>query len=154
MVRQSRTFHWPGTWVTAAARPGEGAGRVVRLVLAILVVVASALAIGLATGLLTPTSPMPTIVVSAPPVAQVLDYALGRRSPAEDPPVMLSSGSRVKSSNYSGVHIGDTTYYYNLAPRPSYDPLARGEVTAQQIHVVAIVGDPPDRVMVYTVARK
>lgn len=151
MEHQSRVSLWQGAWARRATLwPSAATGRVVRLVLAIVVVVTSALVIVLATGLLSPASPVPAPVVSPPPVAQVLDYALGRRNSAEDPSMTLSTGLRVKSSNYRGVRIGDTTYYYNLAPRPSYDPLARGEVTAQDIHVVAVIGDPPNRVMVYT----
>jgi len=155
MAHQSRISLWQGAWARGATWwPGVATGRLARLVLVILAVVGSALVIGLATGLLARAAPAPIPVVSSPPVAQVLDYALGRRGPAEDPPVALSSGLRVKSSNFNGVRIGDTTYYYNLAPHPSFDPLARGEVTARQIQVVAVVGDPPERVMVYTLATK
>jgi len=59
----------------------------------------------------------------------------------------------VKSSNYQGVQIDGTTYYYNLAPRASFDPLARGVVTADEIAVVAVVGDVPNRVMIYTLKK-
>ena len=68
-----------------------------------------------------------------------------------DPSITLANGLKVKSSNYRGVRIGETTYYYSLSPRPSYDPLARGEVTSDQIDVVVIRGDYPNRVMIYTI---
>ena len=70
---------------------------------------------------------------------------------AKDPSITLANGLKVKSSNYRGVRIGGTTYYYSLSPRPSYDPLARGEVTSDQINVVVIRGDYPNRVMIYTI---
>lgn len=130
------------------------ASRVLRGFLVVLLV-ASCLVIALATGLLA--SPLPVASPFSEPAAtpsptdQVLAYALGWRGSAEDPSITLANGLKVKSSNYRGVRIGSTTYYYNLSPRPSYDPLARGEVTSDQINVVVIRGDYPNRVMIYTI---
>ncbi len=152
MARQSRVSRWLGPWSACPlARPIPAAGSVASRAGAIFLVVVASLFVGYATGLLVPRAPPSAPSPSASPVARVLDYAVGRVGPTDDPPVILPSGLRVKSSNYRGVAIGGTIYYYNLAPQPSYDPLARGEVTADQIHVVAVVGDSPNRVLVYTI---
>jgi len=108
----------------------------------------AAVLIGSATGLVRPPGASPAPPTA--PVAQVVSYAVGWRGPEDDPLVTLPSGQRVKSSNYRGVRIGEETYYYNLAPHPSFDPLARGEVTIDQIKVVAVVGDAPNRILIYT----
>ncbi|HVC33873.1 MAG TPA: hypothetical protein VNL16_10225 [Chloroflexota bacterium] len=135
----------------AVAWPADGIGRVVRIVVAGLVMAAASLLIAFATGLVQArvASPTPNVSPSSP-VGQVLTYAGSWRGPGVDPLITLPSGAQVKASNYRGVWIGDTTYYYNLAPRASFDPLARGEVTADEVQVVAVVGDAPNRVMVYT----
>jgi hypothetical protein len=83
-------------------------------------------------------------------VDRVLAIATGQNKPTDDPTLLLPSGARVRSSNYNGVQIAGTTYYYNLAPRQSFDPLGRGDLTNDQIRVVRVVGDLPNRVMVYT----
>ncbi len=138
-----------GLWSTAW--PLDGVGYVARLLLASTVLVLACLLIAFATGLVTtPVGPRTKV---SEPVAEVLTYAGSWRGPGIDPLVTLPSGVQVKSSNYFGVRIGTTTYYYNLAPHTSFDPLARGVVTPDQIHVVAVVGDPPDRVMIYTITR-
>ncbi|HEY8885112.1 MAG TPA: hypothetical protein VIO35_07350 [Chloroflexota bacterium] len=148
MERQSGAFHWRVPWfVGATAGWSEQLARVARLGLGVLLVVTSSFVIGLATGLIS----APTFAAAPPsPVSEVLSLATTWRGPAGDPVIALAPGLPVKSSNYRGVRIGGTLYYYNLAPRQSYDPLARGEVTADQIQVVAVVGDPPNRVMVYS----
>jgi hypothetical protein len=148
MERQSEAFHWRVPWFVGAISEWSGQlSRVARLGLGIVLVVSSSLVIGLATGLIS----APTFAAASPsPVSEVLSYATTWRGAAEDPVIRLAPGLPVKSSNYRGVRIGGTVYYYNLAPRQSYDPLARGEVTADQIQVDAVVGDPPNRVMVYS----
>ncbi len=152
MVRHTRVPQWRGlTGLWSAAWPRDGAGYVTRLLLASAVLVLACFLIAYATGLVTGPV-VPRTKVSAP-VAEVLTYVGSWRGPEIDPLVTLPSGVQVKSSNYYGVRIGATTYYYNLAPHTSFDPLARGEVTPDQIHVVAVVGDPPDRVMIYTIAQ-
>jgi hypothetical protein len=149
MVRHSRVLQWRGAAFGAVAWPLEGAGHVVRFAVATAVMVSASLLIAYATGLVQAPSTPPAQPVS--PVAQVLSYAGSWRGPTLDPLITLPSGLQVKSSNYRGVRIGDTTYYYNLAPHTSFDPLARGKVTPDQIDIVAVVGDAPDRVMIYTV---
>jgi len=143
-----------------AARHGVGAASAavassVPRALTVVLLVASCLVVALATGLLSsPLSfagTLPASAATTSPADQVLTYALGWRGPAEDPSITLANGLKVKSSNYRGVPIDGTTYYYNLAPRPSYDPLARGEVTSRQISVVVIRGDYPNRVTIYTI---
>lgn len=119
--------------------------------LSIAVIVAACLLIVLATGAVATPSARPAAVTSPSAISAVLGYALVWKGEADDPSIALPSGIVVKSSNYRGVVVGGATYYYNLAPRLSYDPLARGEVTRDQIQVVAVVGDAPNRVMIYTV---
>src|SRR5439155_23485433 len=120
-----------------------------RLAGPIFVMVLASLLIGVATGLVRSPPGSPSPAATSPAVAHVLAYAVGWLGPDEDPPIPLASGRAVKTSNYRGVAVDGVTYFYNLAPRPSYDPLARGELTAQQIRIVAIVGDPPNRVTIY-----
>lgn len=128
-------------------------GRVGRLAAAILLVTLSAVGIGLATGRIITSTGLTSSADPAAPLAPVIDAATTWRGSADDPAITLPSGVQVKSSNYEGVRVGDTTYYYNLAPHPSYDPLARGDVSTRQVHVVAVVGDLPNRVLIYTVDR-
>lgn len=152
MIRRPWAFH--GKAATAPSALPRSHGRLDRLIppaLAVFVLVIACLVIALATGIVSQSSLLIPPQSPSPVVSQVLDYALTWRGPAEDPSIALPSGIQVKSSNYRGVPINGVTYYYNLAPRPSYDPLARGQVTAQQIEVVAVVGDPPDRVMIYSI---
>lgn len=47
--------------------------------------------------------------------------------PEVDPLVNLGGGGQVKSSNYYGVEIEGTRYYYRLPHHFSADPVARGE---------------------------
>jgi hypothetical protein len=151
MMRQSRVFRWPSTsFLGVAPRSIERLDRAARLALSIAVVTVACLAIAFATGLLALPTASPAGPAVSSPVAQVLFYATTWRGPAADPVITLPNGLPVKSSNYRGVPIGNVVYYYNLAPSPSYDPLGRGQVTADQIDVVAVVGDPPQRVLVYT----
>lgn len=128
--------------------PVDGWQRLVQRAAVVLLLALSAVLIGSATDLVI-TSPEP-VAESAAPVDQVIRYAIEWRGPEADPLITLPSGLTIKSSNYRGVTIGDTTYFYNLAPRASFDPLARGEMTVDEINVIAIVGDPPNRVMIYT----
>lgn len=136
--------------VEAITWPSRSWRRTTGRVATILIIGLSAVLIGTATDLVHPAPP-PAAEPSAP-VNQVLAYAIQWRGPERDPLLTLPSGLTVKSSNYRGVTIANTTYFYNLAPRPSFDPLARGEVGADQIVVVAVVGDPPNRVMIYTLS--
>ena len=108
--------------------------------------------IALAAGQMRVTTSVAASAIPVSPVARVLYFATSPGGSPADSAIDLPSGARVKSSNYRGVRVGATTYYYNLAPHPSYDPLGRGEVTASHIQVVAVVGDPPARVMVYTIS--
>lgn len=150
MVRHSRAPQWRGaTGLWSVAWQLDGAGYATRLLLASTVLTMASLIIAYTSGLVaTPVGPRADV---STPVAEVLTYVGNWRGPGLDPLVTLPSGVQVKSSNYRGVQIGDTTYYYNLAPHTSFDPLARGVVTSDQIQVVAVVGDPPDRVMIYTI---
>jgi len=150
MVPHLRVPHWRGAAArSAAAWPAEKKRRAVRLFVFGALVAVSCVLIGVATGLVEPT-PVP-VAEPRSPVEQVVSYAIRWRGPQSDPLITLPSGITVKSSNYRGVKIGDSTYYYNLAPRPSFDPLARGDLTEDQIRVIAVVGDAPNRVMIYTV---
>src|SRR5690348_7000420 len=88
-----------------AARHGVGAASAVVAshvprVLTVVVLVASCLVVALATGLLS--SPLPFAGMSpadatVSPADRVLAYALGWRGPAEDPPITLANGLKVKS---------------------------------------------------------
>jgi hypothetical protein len=152
MQHQSRSFFWQHIKVAGlAARSMEGDGGTWRLALAIALITISAVVIALATGLIAKPRGAPFASDSASPVEQVIAAATTWSGPADDPAITLPSGVQVKSSNYNGLQIGDTTYYYDLAPRVSYDPLARGDVSERQVHVVAVVGDAPQRVMIYTI---
>jgi hypothetical protein len=155
-MRQPWTPRWPDTptfWSVARPRLSFDRASVSQLAWPIAILVICCLLIGVASGLVAPSpasraSTEPSAPLT-PAVSQVLSYALAWRGPDEDPPVVLPSGVAAKASNYRGVEIDGTTYYYNLAPRPSFDPLARGELTSQQVQIVAVVGDPPNRVMIY-----
>ena len=152
MSRHSSVLRsWGATALKEGAWPFEGAGQATRLVVACVVLVLSSVFIAYSTGVVhAPVSPPPP---STSPAAQVLTFAGAWLGPGADPLIVLPSGARVKSSNYQGVQIDGTTYYYNLAPRASFDPLARGVVTTDEIAVIAVVGDAPNRVMIYTLKK-
>ncbi len=152
MVRHSSAPQWRGpTTLRGVAWPFEGTSQAARFIIACVVMVVSSLFIAYSTGFVhAPVSPPPP---PTSPVARVLPYVGTWLGPGADPLIVLPSGARVKSSNYQGVQIDGTTYYYNLAPRASFDPLARGVVTTDEIQVVAVVGDAPNRVMIYTLKK-
>lgn len=154
MLRYTWSPQWWGSSASGADRPNWIDPRTGRLSLALVVILGTSLLIALATGVLAPGAGPTTsseLATAHSPTDLVLTYAVGWRGPSEDPPLVLPSGQSIKSSSYRGVPIDGVSYYYNLAPLPSFDPLARGQVTMQQIQVVAVIGDPPRRVMIYTI---
>jgi hypothetical protein len=149
MVHHSRSSQWRGMATSIGHGWSVGTARLIgRWLLVLGAIVASSLAIGVSADLVK--SPAPPPLPPSSPVAQVLSYATTWQGAQADPLITLPSGIQVKSSNYQGVRIGNTIYYYDLSPYPSFDPLSRGVLDEQQIHVVAIVGDSPRRVMIYT----
>lgn len=148
-VRYSRVPRgWGATGAQATAQSSARIRRAVRTLAASVVMAVATVFIGVATGLVR--APSPPLPPPASPAGEVLSYATTWRGPALDPLITLPSGVQVKSSNYRGVVIDGVTYYYNLAPHASYDPLARGVMSIDQVQIVAVVGDPPDRVLIYT----
>ncbi|MCL4499174.1 MAG: hypothetical protein M1335_02890 [Chloroflexi bacterium] len=150
--------HSPVTrWVTmfsatmaplgASATSWTGYNRLRSLVLAIVTMVGLSLALALTFSSLF-TTPQPAVEPSST-VNPVLAYALTWRGPRLDPLLTVRPGLEVKSSNYDGIKIGNTRYYYDLAPQPSFDPLSRGALSEHQIRVIAIVGNFPHRVLIY-----
>lgn len=67
-------------------------------------------------------------------VASVRDY-VDQWTPERDPLVRLPNGIEVKASNYYGVKVDGTRYYYRLVHDQSFDPKSRGE--AGQFEAVA-----------------
>ena len=132
----------------ASATSWTGYNYIRSLVLAITMMVGLSMALALTFSNLLP-SPPPAVEPSST-VDQVLAYALNWRGPQLDPLLTIRPGLTVKSSNYDGIKIGNTRYYYDLAPQPSFDPLSRGDLSEHQIRVTAIVGNFPHRVLIYT----
>lgn len=67
-------------------------------------------------------------------VDEVLSYVETQRE--DDPLMEVESGIWVKTSNVKGVKVNGDTYYYSLWPHMSFDPVARGEVTEDEVDVV------------------
>jgi len=152
-MHHSRVFQWRGAARSLGrARTIDAVRPASRWLLIVFAITLSTVALGMATDVVKSpvTPPLPPMT----PVAQILSDATTWRGAQLDPLITLPSGVTVKSSNYQGIRIGDTTYYYDVRPSPSFDPLSRGVVDERQIHVVAVVGDPPRRLMIYTIEPK
>lgn len=82
-------------------------------------------------------------------IATVLSYVESERP--DDPLIQVDDGVWVKRSNYSGVTIGRTVYYYALLPHASFDPLSRGLVSADQVQVIHVLDYAEFRILIYVV---
>ncbi|QZT34966.1 hypothetical protein HUR95_06930 [Caldalkalibacillus thermarum TA2.A1] len=81
-------------------------------------------------------------------VKHVLTYAQTVRD--DDPFIEAEPGVWVKQSNVEGIVVDGQRYYYSMIPHMSYDPLARGEVSMEDIDILYDEqGEFP--VMIYTV---
>lgn len=64
------------------------------------------------------------------PIQESVTDAVRRRitewRPESDPLITLEGGMQVKSSNYSGLEIEGTRYYYRPLHHVSHDPVTRG----------------------------
>ncbi|MBI4641537.1 MAG: hypothetical protein HY731_12635 [Candidatus Tectomicrobia bacterium] len=69
-------------------------------------------------------------------VIQVIKEYVDQMKGKSDPLIALEGETFVKRSNLFGVRIGGITYYYNLSPHATFDPLARGEVTQEDIKII------------------
>lgn len=67
----------------------------------------------------------------------------------DDPLVEIEPGVWVKTSNISGVQVDGTTYYYNLSPHMSFDPVSRGLLKPSMIDVVYKDKDPDVSYIIY-----
>ncbi len=94
----------------------------------------------------------PPALHSAPadPAATVLSYASQGR--AGDELVEVRPGVWAKSSNIYGLSIDGATYYYQVSPHASFDPLSQGRVGAGEVRVVQIFEESGFDVVVYVIA--
>lgn len=84
-------------------------------------------------------------------VARIISSYVQNTRP-DDGFVEVREGVWAKSSNYHGVEIDGVTYYYQLRPHQSFDPLSRGAVDQSQITVVETIKDIPDfTIVTYTI---
>jgi|GEM_PF-1905382 len=67
-----------------------------------------------------------------------------------DPLIQLSDSIWVKTSNYTGIEIAGETFYYQLAPHASFDPLSRGEVQFADIRIQATIDAGEFQITIYT----
>jgi hypothetical protein len=136
------------------------------LIVAAGVFIVSAAALLLAqTGLLSRPAPAATSAASATvgtsggsvaPVPQlapadvekVMAYARGMQP--DDALVQVKPGVFAKRSNVQGVTLNGATVYYDIVPHQSYGPLRTGQVTEQQVNVVARQAHDGFMVTVYT----
>ncbi len=82
-------------------------------------------------------------------VATVLSYVENERP--DDPLVQVADGVWAKRSNYFGITIGGTVYYYALFPHASFDPLSRGAVSRDQVRIVRTLGESGFRIIIYVI---
>ncbi len=94
----------------------------------------------------------PHVTTSSDEVTRIILSYLDDNRP-DDPLVEVRSGVWAKSSNYHGVMIGGTCYYYALLPDQSFDPLSRGAVGPGDIQIVREIHDVDSTVIIYTLAR-
>ena len=72
----------------------------------------------------------------------------------DDPLITLAIGVQVKRSNYYGINLDGTTYYYDLRPHQSFDPLSRGEISPEKASIVYRETDDPEfPFTIYTVQK-
>lgn len=67
-------------------------------------------------------------------VDHVKTYIVQQRD--DDPLMEIEPGAWVKTSHVRGVKVGKTTYYYNISPHMSFDPVSRGLVSPSMIDIV------------------
>lgn len=152
MVSIGRIHGW-SRFSVPASRPSIVASFYwLRYALMIALLASSCVFIGVASGLAEPATHADNVVQtqSEPDtVHAVLSYALSWKGAQRDPLIAIAPGLEVKSSNINGILINGNTYYYSLAPHRSFDPLSRGVLGPDQIHVVGVIGDVPNRVTIY-----
>ena len=94
---------------------------------------------------------MPLTQADAP--QQVRDFLLaGDR--AVDPLIEVAPGVIGRASSLRGLQLNDQTYYYYYEGRPSYDPLNRGVVTANQVELLLRDMDNQTSLVVYRIIDK
>ncbi|WP_202080081.1 hypothetical protein [Caldalkalibacillus salinus] len=54
----------------------------------------------------------------------------------DDQLVEIEENIQVKASHLEGVVIDGETYYYHISPHMSYDPVATGEVSVEDVEVI------------------
>lgn len=84
----------------------------------------------------------------ADPTTIIMEYVEGTRT---DVLLQLDDFIWVKASNYRGIEIDGQTYYYLLSPHASFDPLSRGIVDEQTVHVWKVIRGADFTVVIYTI---
>jgi len=82
-------------------------------------------------------------------VATVLSYVENERP--DDLLIQVDDGVWAKRSNYFGIAVGGTVYYYAVFPHASFDPLSRGAVSMDQVRIIRTVGAPGFRIIIYVI---
>lgn len=69
---------------------------------------------------------------------QIIDLVMAyvNEEKENDPLIEIEPDIWVKQSNIEGVDINGTTYYYSLFPHMSYDPVAAGKLSVEEVEVL------------------
>jgi len=85
---------------------------------------------------------------SPDPIHTVISYA-DHLLPSDT--IVDIDGLPVKNSNYSGVPVGRSVYYYCLAPHSCFCPVCRGELGVARI--LFIEPGPDEPLVIYTLIK-
>lgn len=93
----------------------------------------------------------PAAVASETDLEKVVEVvgSYADRQRDDDPLIEVEPGIWAKQSNVKGVEIDGVTYYYNLSPHMSYDPVSRNAVRKRDITIVYEDGDTEVPMVIY-----
>lgn len=69
----------------------------------------------------------------------------------DDRLIEVQPGLSVRESNLRGFKLGDATFFYYLEGGANFDPLSRGEVSADQVEVLLRDSSGPQTLVIYRI---
>jgi len=97
---------------------------------------------------IVPDKPIKSVPIQ--PLSQIiLSYIENERE--DDPVIQIKAGVWAKRSNVEGISIDGIRYYYAILPHASFDPLSRGEVSLDDIHIVQEITEGDFKIIIYTI---
>lgn len=94
------------------------------------------------------------------PAAAAPDYGIVRNAIFErangavlDPLIEVTPGVVAPASNVRGMELRGVTYYYYFEGQQNFDPLSRGRIASERVHVVLRDGGGEHPLVIYTITR-